>query len=539
MMNDILLKKVEHKASTYSNLGDSVLRIMQNETMEVLELLVREVIQNSLDAGIKNKDVIMDFKIQNFESKKVLNIIEGLNEDFFFKKFSENNQKQIIISDKNTTGLTGDANIYNDRNSNLYKLVYNVGQRQEKEGSGGSWGYGKTVYYRIGIGLVLFYSRIKNDKGFYEERLALSLIENQNNPIKVALNESRDYTGINLWGETVLREEGISTLPVTSSEKISKILEAFNITPYNETETGTLISIPFINEEELINNVNIGDGYHYHDLEDFFFNSIQRWYAPRLNNEYYNYGNKNNLIVYINNEKLKYEEQDKFFKLVNGMYIYATTNNDEIIKKEFPNVDVFKEEMKVQSYRINGMVGDKVGDFIYALVHYNDLGMMNHSDLKNPYTLSNNYIEDYNGDKTNSPIIMMTRQPGMIVQYDTNGQWVHRMMHTPIEEYIIGLFVLNSSNETYFKTDDNIKLTLEEYIRSGEKSDHLNWEDRVYRYERKIVSPKIIDKTIKNIVTKVNDKLKVIEEYDETTSTTHLQNIFGQTIMPPEGFGNT
>ena len=62
-MSDILLKKVEHKASTYSNLGDSVLRIMQNETTEVLELLVREVIQNSLDAGIKNKNVIIGLQL--------------------------------------------------------------------------------------------------------------------------------------------------------------------------------------------------------------------------------------------------------------------------------------------------------------------------------------------------------------------------------------------------------------------------------------------------------------------------------------------
>src|SRR5699024_11741238 len=42
--------------------------------------------------------------------------------------------------------------------------------------AGGSWGLGKTSYFRMGIGVVIYYTRIKTDTGF-EERLVGSLIE--------------------------------------------------------------------------------------------------------------------------------------------------------------------------------------------------------------------------------------------------------------------------------------------------------------------------------------------------------------------------
>ena len=53
---------------------------------------------------------------------------------------------------KNTTGLTGnysstDANELNK--SNFYKLVFGIGKNQEADGVRGSWGLGKTSYFRI------------------------------------------------------------------------------------------------------------------------------------------------------------------------------------------------------------------------------------------------------------------------------------------------------------------------------------------------------------------------------------------------------
>ena len=64
----------------------------------------------------------------------------------------------------------------------LNAYVYEICKPQEAEGAGGSWGIGKTVYFRIGIGLVIYYSRIVNEDGQYESRLAASFVENELSP---------------------------------------------------------------------------------------------------------------------------------------------------------------------------------------------------------------------------------------------------------------------------------------------------------------------------------------------------------------------
>ncbi|MCG4788632.1 hypothetical protein L0N33_25225, partial [Roseburia faecis] len=60
--------------------------------------------------------------------------------------------------------------------SNFFKLVFGLGKNQEANGAGGSWGLGKTSYFRIGCGIVIYYTRIKAEQD-YEERLIASLIE--------------------------------------------------------------------------------------------------------------------------------------------------------------------------------------------------------------------------------------------------------------------------------------------------------------------------------------------------------------------------
>ena len=59
------------------------------------------------------------------------------------------------------------------------RLIYDMGKGQDQLNAGGNWGYGKTVYYRLGNGIVIYYSRIKNQDGAYESRMILTLIENE------------------------------------------------------------------------------------------------------------------------------------------------------------------------------------------------------------------------------------------------------------------------------------------------------------------------------------------------------------------------
>ncbi len=73
------------------------------------------------------------------------------------------------------------------------KLVLNLGDPQEKAGAGGSWGLGKTVYFRVGIGLVVFYSRIKLGAEKYMSRLIACFVESEGSSKRRLAEASMGY----------------------------------------------------------------------------------------------------------------------------------------------------------------------------------------------------------------------------------------------------------------------------------------------------------------------------------------------------------
>src|SRR5690606_7699366 len=133
--------------------------------------------------------------------------------DALNKKFDNSNAKALYISDSNTVGLTGplhiDEVVDNDY-GNLQKLVYEISIPQNKEGAGGSWGLGKTIYFRFGIGLVFYYSRIKKMDGEYEHRLAATMVENEEGEYTyIPSVDNKPKRGIAWWGEEA--EDGSTT----------------------------------------------------------------------------------------------------------------------------------------------------------------------------------------------------------------------------------------------------------------------------------------------------------------------------------------
>lgn len=169
----------EHGRMTES--GSSLLRLIQNQDIPLLDLLVRESIQNALDAAAHlDGPVSVEMAVGEFSStelnKHFEKIESGLNKRFRIKKC-----KYIAVRDLNTVGLTGPVRyteVKNNQFGHLLKLVYEICKPQSNEGAGGSWGLGKTIYFRLGIGLVVYYSRIFQN-GKYQSRLAACLVEDE------------------------------------------------------------------------------------------------------------------------------------------------------------------------------------------------------------------------------------------------------------------------------------------------------------------------------------------------------------------------
>ena len=96
------------KQGKFTTGGSSALKLMQNNNMPTLDLVVRESIQNSLDAALYNvNDVRVNFSygefFTNHFSKEFPSIEKVINE-----KINKEKSKFISISDRNTIGLTGD-----------------------------------------------------------------------------------------------------------------------------------------------------------------------------------------------------------------------------------------------------------------------------------------------------------------------------------------------------------------------------------------------------------------------------------------------
>lgn len=517
------------EADRMTFVGSGVLKALQNNSMPHVDLLVREAIQNSLDASctdVKSVDVSVD--VGKFSNKKLFDLLEGLEPNILTRHGQD--CTFISVSDKNTEGLTGPLykENFNDEDGNLNKLIYHLSRPQEREGSGGSWGYGKTIFYRVGIGMVIYYSRIKL-KDTYQERLAVAHIEDEkssSNYIKYPPGMTK--SGIAWWGELY---DSTRTIPTIDSELISEILSVFNIPRYKGDETGTTVIVPYIDESDLLNHnrPEHPNKNWYLNLSDYIDVAIQRWYAPRLNNPLYLNGSRPYLVASVNGSKVVKSDETIFFEYLTQMYNYAIGPN----KNRIP---LFNEKGIAIHYEpiilTNPQMDSKtVGTLVFAKFNYKDLGLKDFYSPWKPSFLANQIDFEATDLDQNKPLIAFTRKPGMIVNYETSGEWLNKVPSTGVGEFIFGIFVLNSDNKIHL---EDSKYSLEEYIRGGEQADHTSWAD----HQLKKYNFNIVKRIQSNSRTKLINAFKEVEEeIQDITVATRFGKYLGDRIMPKTGFG--
>ena len=438
----------EHGRMTES--GSSLLRLIQNQDIPLLDLLVRESVQNSLDAASNDTTKVnVDIQVGEFRAKDLNKHFEKI-EDGLNRRYIKTTPKFIAIRDSGTTGLTGPVRYEDVKNNifgNLLKLVYEICKPQSNEGAGGSWGLGKTIYFRLGIGLVIYYSHIY-EKGTYRSRLAACLVEDETKKNALIPHSGGVKRGIAWWGKKESPFQK-TTIPEDNEQEIQRILNVFGIPAYGAKETGTTIIIPYIDEEALLSEVYPKNEpvdekpYWANRVEDYLRVAVQKWYVPRLNNVDYPYGAY--LSASINGQKIKVSEMLPLFRYVRDFYIKAlgkTLDDDSLIKEEGVAEG---EQLYEESIDLRGVLNaTSSGKFVYARLSRKQLQMEPPLNNKSPYQQITNMLVQMEGG--NGPIIMYTRRPGMIVGYDYDSTWTHRMPKSGPDDYIIGLFVANSAN---------------------------------------------------------------------------------------------
>lgn len=478
--------------------GEAALNSMQNAHTFSLDLLVRESIQNSSDATIDNSLVFNVFysvgKFRNDDLTPYLGaennqlVEQRLNERFSGKELSF-----LEVRDSKTNGLNGEvlkSKCTNDTKSNFLRLIFEMGKGQDKANAGGKWGYGKTVYYRLGLGIVIYYSRTKNDNGMYESRLILTLIENEKKPDALLRNNVNNSAGRAWWGEKNSSTGDIC--PTTNDEIIRDFLGVFGLESFAENETGTSIIIPYIDEAAIMEEAKTGfkgeesmiDRCSFlSSVSNYLKYAVQKWYAPILNNfGLRKYGRKF-LNAYINGELIGKDDLYPIFRLVQELYSTAYAK----LKGA-----TYQSEFQILSGETNGYYKRhlcKFGHVAFSKIQREELE-------KNELLLSPNVYMNLSDDefvKFNKSISLCARELGMVLNYEEN--WVDNEVLVEPDEILVTFFVPDINIvEDYGMGPEK----LGDYLREREEADHMKWDDDPARMKIKCVN--LIKKSVKTSV---------------------------------------
>ena len=534
-MLDELIKTMDHGVSY----GSGALKALQNDSLPEIDLLVREAIQNSSDASLKVDADRFDvnFTIGTFNPLKFNAELESLK-TILDKHYPEESADYLEIRDMRTTGLTGPVRLSElDRedHGNYFKLVFDTGKEQTASSSGeagGSWGYGKSVYYRVGIGLVLFYSQIAVDDSF-EERMIFSLTEHETDSSSLLKEIVSDSVGRAWWGRKD-EQNPKELLPITDASEIESILNIFGVSRFKPGQTGTAIIIPYINRDRLLNGIFPDDCGISDDekamcswkdsVEEYLELAVQKWYAPKIFNKHLaDYSEQKWLAVKINGNAIKDNTMRPFFQLVQELYISALACNANKVYKsgKFDCIEC----VPVPSARVEGQ---KTGHVAYARIKQTQLSA-NGSMIK-PYT----YLRLFSKSPLNDPIVMFARTPGLVLDYKIDGKWAKGLIKPEDDdEYIVAFYVPNCSVK--IKNDkaagEYAGKSFGEYLRKCEKSDHMDWDDKS--------NLTIVSNLKAQVVAKINGGIRSEEQSPVEGTASKLSGKLGRKLLPKINFGKT
>lgn len=522
--------------------GSATLSSLQNDSVPEIDLLVREAIQNSSDAaiGLDGPSYRVGFQTGTFIPSAFNSYLTDI-EVPLNARFPSSTAEYIEIRDTCTSGLTGairKSEIAKDDHGNFFKLIYDTGKKQTQVTAGGNHGLGKSVYYRVGIGIVIFYSRIQKQDGF-ESRLIITLVEDETkkNPdgtdaTLLSYVEPRS-AGKAWWG---LRD-GEDLLPLTDEEFIGSLLEVFGLVPFTGKETGTAVIIPYINSSELLSQIispeaEIKDDVKNHlqtvwlsNLADYLKLSIQRWYAPKIHNREINtFSDKKWLLVTVNKVPIRKQDLLPVFSLAQELYTTALSKvyGKDYTSSTYPQIECLP--VNIQKYFEGSMTSGYV-----AVVKISRSDLNRDQNLLSPY----DYIGHYEADGgLNEPVVMYTRDLGMVIDYCITGPWVKGLV-TPEnpEDFLFAFYVPNTAKK--LKSDlavaEYAGASFGQYLRDCEQSDHMEWNDPVRM--------QIVTRIQKNIVNQINNKTNKAASAPIDATASKLSNRLGKNLLPRIGYG--
>lgn len=261
---------------------------IKNCELTSLDLLVREMVQNSLDAALDedvSKTVSVYFTRGKFDVEAFAKSL-GKEKTFGGANFAKLlleyvkrtrvEDRYLAIRDIGCVGLDGEVS---DKKSRAWKLPFGFFDGQQSDSTtGGANGVGKVVAFRFGIGFVVYYSKTKDGRS----RFVIAFMDDGTHNV---FPRQVMPDGAAWWG----RRSRAAQLGVVCAEKESEVLELlqiFKIKPYPKGRSGTTIIIPFFDESKCLKEgaerfpVELCPWVR--DFDSYLRFCTYQWYAPRI-----------------------------------------------------------------------------------------------------------------------------------------------------------------------------------------------------------------------------------------------------------------
>lgn len=515
-----------------------IVSALQNTTLHPLDLLVRESVQNSLDAAIdsdRKGDVRVVFGKGEFDVDRFAGFL-GEESGGKLKEWLRRNKvgnNYISIRDSRCSGLTGDPK---DNKSNIYKLVYGFldGKDAENATAGGSFGVGKTVFLHFGIGFVCYYSRTESGH-------RLSLFYCKNNEKKNIFEKHYMPFQLAWWGSRESRNCN-AVYPIEDEAIISKFLNIFDIAPYQDGDTGTTVIIPFFDQRVASEEKSQFTPW-LASVDDYLRFSVLKWYVPRF---------RGDLKTLSNDDGSEFRDYNwgrylrcmfpdrKHLSLVSDDSVSVPERKIFTLIRDLYDVALGKIDPPENTHRIIVELKNSPKNNIYF--HYSTIGWFaikkinfsegefegTHAVLKS--LAPEGDVEDRKG------FVLYCRKPGMIMSYDDSWGRVLSQASVSGSEFFIGIFVVNSDNRVFSDPGHlNLICPLDQLFRETEKSDHYGWPADATSH-----GMKMINSIISQLKTQVAKRFSIQEDDDKTTPKGDISRGLGSVFMSGRtGFGGS
>ncbi len=242
--------------------GNSAKSTLGRPNLENWELFTRETLQNSWDArDRRSHDDGVSFcvnyvDLKNHRAERFRDFFRGQTEGLpaLDQIVQDSTQKisLLIVSDTGTYGLRGptSSTTYVETATDYRSLILDMGRSNSKKTGGGTYGFGKSVYFtRSHVETILIYTRTQDEFGQPSNRFIAMAIGNE-------FKDERDFrfTGRHWWGIESTDPNGQNYAEPFTGREADALARAFKLDEHftEQRPTGTSIAVvcPRINEGE-------------------------------------------------------------------------------------------------------------------------------------------------------------------------------------------------------------------------------------------------------------------------------------------------